>query len=275
MATGLTKEEQVDEQTQTADPTGVARWTRLASLGLLLAGLGPLLMFVAGLLWGLSVGEDGAFFLITGAIGLVASFLVRRFGAWSKVVGILAALALMMALFWTAFGLFTPTAFFDFVPGLMVIPGGLVALVCCVAALVAGRRGHRTAAPEGGEQRGIRILLTAIIALAAVSAVLTFLGRTSVDNPGNVPEVALSDFEFDQGEYTVEAGSEVFVTNEDPFLHTFTIDELDVDEAFNPDVQKLIEIPDDPGTYVVYCRPHTFDPKNPSDDDMAATITVE
>jgi len=265
----------VDEHTQVADPTGVARWTRLASLGLLLAALAPLLMFVAGLLWGLDMSEDATFFLATAAIGLVASFLVRRFGTWAKVVGILASLALLGSLFWTVFGLFTPAAFFDFVPGLLLIPGALTALVCCIAALVASRRDHRTAVAERGEKRGIRILLTAVLALAAVSAVLTFLGRTSVENPGDAPEVALSDFEFDQGEYTLEAGSEVLVSNEDPFLHTFTIDELDIDEAFNPDVQKLIEIPDEPGTYVVYCRPHTFDPKNPSDDDMAATVTVE
>lgn len=272
----------MDDQTPTTEPAapaaasaGVARWTRLAALGLLLAGLAPLLMFVAGLLWGLEIGEDGSFFLVTAAIGLVASFLVRQFGAWSKFVGILASLALLAALFWTVFGLFTPTAFFDFVPGLMLIPGALVALVCCIAALVAGRRGHRTLAPERGEKRGIRILLTAVIALAAVSAVATFVGRSTVADPGDAPTVALTEFEFDQAEYTVQAGDEVFVRNEDPFLHTFTIDELDIDEAFGPNGEKLIEVPDEPGTYVVYCRPHTMSPENPSDDDMAATITVE
>lgn len=272
----------MSDQTHTTEPaapapgsTGVARWTRLAALGLLLAGLAPLLMFVAGLLWGLSVGEDGGFFLITAAIGIVASFLVRQFGAWSKVVGIIASLALLGALFWTVFGLFTPTAFFDFVPGLMLIPGALIGLVCCIAALVAGKRDHRTVAPVGGEKRGIRIVLTAIVALAAVSAVLTFTGRSTVDDPGDAPTVSLSDFEFDQAEYTVPAGTQVFVRNDDPFLHTFTIDELEIDEAFGPSGEKLIDIPDEPGTYVVYCKPHTMSPENPSDDDMAATITVE
>lgn len=265
----------MDEQPRTTEAVGVARWTRLAALGLLLAGLAPLLMFLAGLVWGMDMSEDAVFFLATAAIGILASVLVRRFGTWSKIVGILAALALLMSLFWTVFGLFTPGAFFDFVPGLMLIPGALTALVCCIAALVATRRGHRTVSPEGGEARGIRILLTAVIALAAVSAVLTFVTRSTVADPGDAPEVAMTDFEFDQAEYTVQGGSEVYVHNEDPFLHTFTIDELDVDEAFNPTGEKLIEIPDEPGTYVVYCRPHTMSPENPSDDDMAATITVE
>jgi hypothetical protein len=26
---------------------------------------------------------------------------------------------------------------------------------------------------------------------------------------------------------------------------------------------------------VVYCRPHTSDPDDPSEDDMAATLTIE
>lgn len=269
------KETAVDEQTQVAPSTGVARWTRLASLGLLLAGLAPLLMLVAGLAWGMGTDEGGGFFLVTGATGLIAAFLVRRFGSWSKIVGILAALALMMMLFWTAFGLFTPNAFFDFVPGLMVIPGGLVAIVSCIAALVAARRDHRTDAAEGGEKRGIRIMLTAILGLAAVSAVLTFAGRSTVDDPGDAPQVSLTRFEFDQAEYSVPGGSEVFVKNEDPFLHTFTIDDLNIDEAFGPSGEKLIEIPEEPGTYIVYCKPHTSNPEDPSDHDMAATITVE
>ncbi len=252
-----------------------ARWTRLAALGLLLAALAPLFMLLSGLLFGMELGEEGPFFLATSAIGLVVSFLVWRFGMWSKIVGIIVSILLMMALFWTAFGLSSPQSFFDFVPGLLVIPGGLVALVSCIAALVAGRRGQRTATAERGERRAIRILLTGVLGLAAISAVVTFAGRSTVDDPAGATEVALADFEFDQDSYTVEGGSEVYVHNEDAFLHTFTIDELGVDEAFVAGGEKLVQIPSEPGTYVVYCEPHTSDPENPSEDDMAATLTVE
>lgn len=252
-----------------------ARWTRLAALGLLLAALAPLFMLIGGLLWGMELGEEMPFFLITSALGLIGSFLVWRFGTWSKIVGIVVSILMMMALFWTAFSLGTPQSFFDFVPGLLVIPGGLVALVSCIAAIVAGRRDHRTMSPEGGERRGIRILLTAVIGLSLVSAIMTFVGRSTVDDPGGATEVALVDFEFGQEEYSVEGGSQVYVHNEDAFLHTFTIDELNVDEALTASGEKLIEIPAEPGTYVVYCKPHTSDPANPSEDDMAATITIE
>jgi len=42
-----------------------ARWSRLATLGLLLATLGPVLMLAAALLWGMELGGDAIFFLIT------------------------------------------------------------------------------------------------------------------------------------------------------------------------------------------------------------------
>ena len=118
-------------------------------------------------------------------------------------------------------------------------------------------------------------MLTAVLGLAAISAVLTFVGRSTVDDPGDATQVALANFEFDQEDITVAGGSEVYVKNEDAFLHTFTIDELDVDEEIVGGSEKLVSIPTEPGTYVVYCKPHTSDPKDPSEDDMAATITVE
>src|SRR5687768_9045258 len=112
-----------------------AKWTRLASLGLVLAGLGPLLMLIAALLFGLDIAEDLVFFLGVAVIAFLGAFLVWRFGTWSKFVGILAGLLVGMAMFWTAFGLAEPASFFDFVPGILVIPGALIAIGANIAAL--------------------------------------------------------------------------------------------------------------------------------------------
>jgi plastocyanin len=256
-------------------PEGKARWSRLAALGLVLAALGPILFLVAGVFWGLDVSEDVGFFGITGALGLIAAFLVARFGTWAKIVGIVVALLLALALFWTAFGLFSPTSFFDFVPGLLVIPGVLIAIVSCIAAIVARRRGHVTPAATGGERRALRIVVGVVVILAVLSGIATAATRSTADESDADATVVLKDFEYDSEEYQLEAGSSVFVRNDDPFLHTFTVDDLDIDEALTVGSETLIEIPSEPGTYVVYCRPHTSDPDDPSDDDMAATLTIE
>jgi plastocyanin len=252
-----------------------ARWTRLAVLGLAFVAAGPLLMLVAGMLWGLDIGEFVVFLLITGAVPLIAAFLVWRFGTWAKVVGIIVALLAAFMLFWTAFGLAEPASFFDFVPGLLVIPGALLAIVSCVAAIVAGRRGHTSATAVGGEAKAIRIALGVVVVLAVVSAGLTFAGRSTVDAADVAATVEMTDFEFDPESLSVAAGDSVLVKNSDPFVHTFTVEELDIDVSLGPASEEVVEIPDRSGTYVLFCRPHTGDPDDPGENDMVGELTIE
>lgn len=259
-------------------PQGKARWTRLATLGLLLAAAGPLLLTVATVIWSVETGENLAFFLPVGLIGLLGAYLLWRFGTWGRIAGIVAAVLVGGAVFWTAFGLAEPSSFFDFVPGVLVIPGVLLAISCSVAAFVASRRGHLTTTATGGEQRGIQIALTVVAALAVLSGVLTVASVESVDAADRAAadlEVHLSDIEFDEDEYTVAGGSTVYIRNDDPIHHTFTIEALDVDEKLGPGSKKIVEIPAEAGTYILYCKPHTGTPEDPGEDDMAATITVE
>jgi plastocyanin len=259
-------------------PQGKARWTRLAVLGLLLAAAGPLLLTVATVIWSVDTGENLAFFLPVGLIGLIGAYLLWRFGTWGRIAGIVTAVLVGGAVFWTAFGLAEPSSFFDFVPGVLVVPGILLAISCAIAALVASRRGHLTTAAIGGERRGIQIALTVVAALAVLSGVLTVTGVENVDAADRAAadlEVLLSDIEFDQEEYTVAGGSTVYIRNDDPIHHTFTIEALDVDEKLGPGSKKIVEIPPEPGTYVLYCKPHTMDTDDPEEDDMAATLTVQ
>ncbi|HEX2240095.1 MAG TPA: hypothetical protein VHJ82_02985, partial [Actinomycetota bacterium] len=82
-------------------------------------------------------------------------------------------------------------------------------------------------------------------------------------------------FEFDQASYSFPPGSTVLVRNDDPFFHTFTIDALDIDVELTPGSEELVDMPEQRGAYVVFCRPHTFEPEEPAEDDMAASITIE
>src|SRR5688572_28037030 len=76
------------------------RWSRLASLGLLMAAVGPLLMFLAGLIWGLDISEHAVFFIGTSVVALLGAFIVVRFDAvWAKIVGAVASFLVGGALF--------------------------------------------------------------------------------------------------------------------------------------------------------------------------------
>ena len=249
------------------------RGTTLATLGFAMAALGPILMILAGLLFGMDT-EDLTFFLIPSALGLLGVFLVRRESPVAKAFSIVIALAIGMLLFWTAFGLGLPSSFFDFVPGILVLPGALLALGGTITALVSRSRGR---AVGSGERRAALAIVTLIGVLGGLSAVLTVTGRDTV--PDAVAEdadlvVDLKDFEFDESSYEIPAGGTVLVTNDDPFAHTFTVDDLDIDVDMGPGDEKIIEIPGEPGTYVLYCEPHTSDPDDPSEDDMASELTV-
>jgi len=251
-----------------------AKWTRLATLGFVLAGSGPVLILAAVLIWGLDPGEELGFFITTIGVAFVSAFLVWRFGTWSKIVGIVAGLLLAMALFWTAFGLAQPASFFDFTAGVLVMPGALLAVGACIAALVARRKGRQTSRAEGGEKLGIRLALGIVVAAALVSGALNLLTRPTATAGEAEASASMREFKFDSPQYEVSAGGTIYVKNDDPFHHTFTIDELGIDEGFVAAGAKVIQIPDRPGTYVLYCRPHTSDPENPENEDMASSITV-
>jgi plastocyanin len=251
-----------------------ARWTRLAVLGLLMEGLGPLLLLAAVLIWGLDFGDDWLFFVVILAIPLLGAFLVWRFGAWAKFVGLLAALLPAGAMFWTAFGLAIPSSFFDFVPGILVIPGFLIAAISCIAGLVAGRRGHKAPMTTGGERIAIRAIPAVVGLLAIISAVLTFAGRSTASEPGADQTLTSKNNAFEPKQFDVNGPARVLIRNDDPFFHTFSIDDLDVDESLTPGDEIVVEIPDRAGTYVFYCRPHTSDPKKPEENDMAGELII-
>lgn len=252
------------------------RWTDLATLGFVLSGLGPLLLLIAVLAWRLDTeGETGFFGIIIG-IAVIGAILVRTRPTWTKIAAILLAVLLFLGLWWTIFGLLAgPSSFFDFMSGVLVMPGATLAVASSVSAFVAGRRGHLGARPQKGERKGIRIALTVVGAFALLSGVVTVTTRSTVaDASTAAASVHLKDFEFSPTDLEVPGGSAVFVRNDDPFLHTFTVDQLDIDQTITLGSEKLITIPAKPGTYVLYCKPHTEDPDDPGEDDMVATLRV-
>ncbi|HEX9683985.1 MAG TPA: cupredoxin domain-containing protein [Acidimicrobiales bacterium] len=254
---------------------GEARWSALAATALLMTAAGPLVMLAAAVGWGLSVGDELPLMLGTSAAAVVASKLVRRGTTPRRVSGVVLGLLAGMAMFWTAFGLAEPASVFDFVPGVLVLPGALLGLGAGIAAVRAQRRGDTVVAVEGGERRAIVIALAAVATLAGVSTVLTVTGRESVPDGVDVAaEIRLSDFEFPSDEIDVARGAAVLVRNNDPFAHTFTVDDLGIDVAIGPGSEKVIVIPAQAGSYILYCTPHTSDADNPSADDMATRLVV-
>jgi plastocyanin len=258
-----------------APARGLARWTRLGMLGQLFVIAGALVLLVAIVGFGLSAEGEQFFLLIVSGIALAGLLAAWKLGVVGKIVGVVTALFTAMALFWTAFGLEAFPSFFDVMPGVLVIPGALLAVVSYIAAIVAGRRANRSVSATGGERTAIRVALAIVGVVAIVTGAMTVVGRSTVDPGAADASITLSDFEFDEAAYRLEPGSTVRVKNTDPLFHTFTVDELDIDVSLTPGDEALVQIPDEPGEYVLYCRPHTETPDDPEyDSDMAARLTI-
>ncbi|HVM14288.1 MAG TPA: cupredoxin domain-containing protein [Egibacteraceae bacterium] len=252
-----------------------AAYTRVAVAGLLLAASAPALGLAAVLVAGMPLGEEGVFFGVMIVVPLLGAGLAWRFGAWAKVLAAVLSLGMGLMLHWMAFGLSYPASFADFVPGVLLPLGVVLGLGGSVAALVAHRRGHHDTAATRGERRALGVAL-AIAGLAVIgSGMASVLAHDSVEAAADAVPVTISEFAFAEGSYEVAAGepTSMLVHNSDAFVHTFTIPELGIDETVLPGSDVLVDVTAEPGTYTLYCRPHSnLDEPDPAEAGMAGTV---
>lgn len=254
-------------------PVGLSRGTNLATLGFVMAATGALLLAIATVAFGLDSGE-AAFLAFPTVLGLVGAALVRQRRTAAKVVALVLAVVVAGMVFWTAFGLASPDSFLDFVPGVLVLPGVLLALGAGITSIRSARKARPVVA---GERKAVTAVVGVLGLLAVVSALLTVTGRNTV--PANLAAEAdlvvdMEDFEFDQPAYEADGETTVLIKNSDPFVHTFTVDALGINVELGPLSEKLVTLPPETGTYILFCEPHTSDPDDPTDDDMAAELTI-
>lgn len=271
-----------------AAPTSVAaghpksKWSRVASLGFLLVAAGMAFWVVGGLVAGQSLTGESAFLLIPVVLGVIASVVVPRFGMVGKVLGIVFVLALLApptGAFYAAFSLGAPGAFFEFSGAAMYTVGILSALGYTIGSIVRRNDVHDEA--TRGETRAMRVMLGIVVLAIALTAVMSFTSRTSVEASAaaGATEVAMSNFEFAPGTFEATAGepTKFLITNSDGFVHDFAIPALKVESGLvNPGSQKLVEVNAPAGEYTVYCNLHSDKGEtDPEAAGMAAVLTVK
>ncbi len=103
--------------------------------------------------------------------------------------------------------------------------------------------------------------LAAVVAVAVAVAILLSVGFPLLAPPvDREVHVRLTRFAFDPSTIEVTGGERVrFVVTADIF-HTFTVlgfeDVIDIHVETGQTVRVDITIPDEPGSYFLYCRPH-------------------
>jgi plastocyanin len=251
-------------------------YTGVAAFGLLLIALAAALPLVIALAAGLQLGEAAGFLLPPVIVATVAAALVWHFGTWAKILGAVVAVLAALMLFWLAFGIAVPASFGDFVPGLALTLGVLLGLGGSIAAIVQRRRGNLRAEATTGERRIIAGVTGLLVLAALTSGVLWFTGRATVDAATADATATMHDFAFQEGTYTVADGDTILVHNSDGFMHDFTVHELGIATDVLPGSSELVEVPDRPGTYTIFCTLHSNpEATDAADGDMVATLVVE
>jgi len=190
-----------------------------------------------------------------------AVWLTRRGGrAGTIMLAVLSLLFIVSNAPFTLPALAVPASTVDFVMSGLLMVLALSNLIAAIAAL----RKSSTGARAGLVGQGT----VALILLVVVAAVI---GRVTYDSPpaqtGDI-EIAAQDFEFSTDAIEADGGEvSVFIDNKDSALHTFTVEELDVDVAIPGGATARVTFDATAGSYEFICTPH--------ESDMKGTLEVQ
>ncbi|HVF20111.1 MAG TPA: cupredoxin domain-containing protein [Mycobacteriales bacterium] len=208
----------------------------------------------------LVAGEDKVFFGILLAVAAIAAAVTWSWakGIW---VSLVAGLLLEVTTFWFVFPLFQGfhLSALDAVPALIGFVGVWTAIIASIRGVMKRREG---AAFTDSTKRKVLTAVVVIALLGVVSTGLTFMNKETVsaEEASGATEVVMENGD-DFAPTSLEASSgeemRVLVRNDDPFGHTFTIDEYDVNEFVGPGSEKIVTFtPTSSGKEEFYCEFH-------------------
>ena len=142
---------------------------------------------------------------------------------------------------------------------------GLLAALVGIAAAIAVLRGLTGATPAA---RSVALAAAAVFLVASAYSVYETVSYDSAVRQEGDLELVAKDLEFQETSLEAEGGQiSVFVDNQDATLHTFTIEELDVDLDVPASKSARVTFDAEPGEYEFFCEPH--------EEDMEGTLTVD
>lgn len=234
-------------------------YTRVALLGIALYLFIETVILVATLLF-LPFSELWYPFLVGGLI-VAGGAAIYFWHPWGLVVGLVGGLVgILFSLDSIGENLSSPDSFLDFTYRPVFWAAGTVfVLIGSTAGLVQHVR-HRT--DLNGPRRASLAaggLVVAVAIVAAYSAVATVAGIDHVSAADKRGAVILTahntKFDLDVVHAPAGGAATIVVRNEDPVVHTFTVDALGIDVKVGPRSEKLIKLAGVPaGMFAFRCR---------------------
>ncbi len=135
-----------------------------------------------------------------------------------------------------------PESFADFVPTFLRVVGFALAIYGAASGLRGRRHGtlHRSSPTQ---RRAMRVGAVVVVLVGVASFVLTESARTTIRTVDGAIVVRTEGDEFEPDELHLDEGRvRVLVRNADSYAHSFTIDDLAIDEYIPPRSDKLLTL---------------------------------
>ena len=220
----------------------------------------------------------GGFAVVFAVLGLASWLWAGARGrSWFWILDVVAGI-LVMLLFapQITFSLTHPADAQQFIPTLLAVLGGGLAIVGGIAAFLDVRRGS----PRWTRSGRAGWVVTALAGLAVGAVVTSFFAGSASAGGGGVAEAptvtgveTAKDVKFTEATLSMKNGEVLglFVINQDDFGHTFDIDALNIHVALPPHSTTAVAIkPSAPGNLEFYCAIPGH-----KDAGMVATLTVK
>ena len=205
---------------------------------------------------------------------VVIALLALRFGGWAlTVAAVWAVLFLVLTFVVPPTGFSHINSFLDFAAALTTTAAVLAASIGGVVAFVQRRRGTVRRTATTAERRSVAGATAVVAVLLLLSGVLHVVSLETVgeeQRPGAIA-VEMKDTQFHPLEVTVRAGqpATLVVKNDDLVVHTFTVEELGINEVIIGGSEKLIVIAaSSPGSFAYACEIFGH-------EDMKGTLVVQ
>lgn len=205
---------------------------------------------------------------------VVIALLALRIGGWTLILAAVWAVLIFLLTF-----LFLPTgfshvsSFWDFTAALTTTAAVLAASIGGVAVFVQRRRGAVRQTATTAERRSVVGATAVVVGLLVLSGALHIASLETVgaDDKAGAIAVGMKDTRFHPTEVVVQAGQPAMlvVKNSDLVAHTFTVEELGINEVIIGGSEKLIAISaSSPGSFAYVCEIYGH-------EEMRGTIVVQ
>ena len=241
-------------------------YTRATIIGLVLLGFPMIIVTIAHLI---ERNPANLVFTIPSlVVPLIVAALVWRYGRWALVLAVILALLIgVVDSAYIPYGLGAPNSAFDFVPAFILLIGFLTTLISGVSAFVHRRSPSPRTAAKGAEKAVFPAVAVIVVALTIMSLALNIAARDTVSaeerasfssaSGGKTVVMVMKNVRFQPEQLEVPAGQgiRILLDNHDLFVHTFTVDDLDIDITIGAKGEKVVELPLlKPGSYELSCK---------------------